>query len=135
MRQPKLIDMHLTPLRTLRFIASQKRLSRHFAAATACILIAGAMPVVNAGSLFGDPACETWPSTDIEVRRRWTLAFLAPLSMAHEDRQKTGEDKFNSKAEAAERAMTSIDSFCAANPGKTAADGAAAHLQSLVGTR
>lgn len=88
-----------------------------------------------AGSLFGDPACETWPTMDIEARRKWTLAFLAPLSMAHEDRQKTGEDKFNSKVEAAERAMANIDAFCKANPEKTAADGAAAHLESLVGTR
>ncbi len=55
--------------------------------------------------------------------------------MAHEDRQKTGEDKFNSKAQAAEKAMLSIDGFCQANPGQTAADGAAAHLQALVGTR
>lgn len=99
------------------------------------MLAAPLAPPASAGSLFGDPACETWPSMDIDVRRRWTLAFLAPLSMAHEDRQKTGEDKFNSKAEAAERAMISIDHYCQANPGNTAADGAAAHLQALVGTR
>ncbi len=104
-------------------------------AAAGLIMATAATPAATAGSLFGDPACETWPAMDIEARRKWTLAFLAPLSMAHEDRQKTGEDKFNSKAEAADRAMTSIDGFCTANPGKTAADGAAAHLESLVGTR
>lgn len=105
------------------------------AAAAGLILSTAGVPTATAGSLFGDPACETWPAMDIDAKRRWTLAFLAPLSMAHEDRQKTGEDKFNSKAQAAERAMTSIDGFCVTNPGKTAADGAAAHLESLVGTR
>ncbi len=89
----------------------------------------------TAASLFGDTPCERWASMEFDAKQRWTLAFLAPLSMAHEDRQKTGEDKFNSRARSAERAMASIDSYCTANPGKGAADGAAAHLESLVGTR
>ena len=102
---------------------------------TFLVLSATAAPAAIAGSLFGDTPCGRWSGMDNEAKQRWTLAFLAPLSMAHEDRQKTGEDKFNSKAEAAERALTSIDNYCAANPGKDAADGAAAHLESLVGTR
>ncbi len=127
--------MHLTAP-TWRALWRLPDFSRALAAAAAGLVLGAALaPAASAGSLFGDPACETWPSMDIEARRRWTLAFLAPLSMAHEDRQKTGEDKFNSKAQAAEKAMLSIDGFCQANPGQTAADGAAAHLQALVGTR
>ncbi len=105
------------------------------AGVTSLVLLATVTPTAIAASLFGDTPCERWSDMNIEAKRRWTLAFLAPLSMAHEDRQKTGEDKFNSKAEAAERAMTSIDGYCTANPGKGAADGAAAYLESLVGTR
>ena len=105
------------------------------AGVTSLVLSAAATPAATAGSLFGDTPCERWSGMEIDAKRRWTLAFLAPLSMAHEDRQKTGEDKFNSKAEAAERAMTSIDGYCKTNPGKGAADGAAAYLESLVGTR
>ncbi len=128
--------MILTALHTSRAFWRRPILSRPLMLAAASLIMATAgTPAATAGSLFGDPACETWPGMEIEARRKWTLAFLAPLSMAYETRQKTGEDKFNSKAEAAERAMASIDGFCAANPGKTAADGAAAHLESLVGTR
>ncbi len=101
----------------------------------ALTLSAAAAPAAIAASLFGDTPCERWSAMEIDAKRRWTLAFLAPLSMAHEDRQKTGEDKFNSRAEAAERAITSIDGYCTANPAKGAADGAAVHLESLVGTR
>lgn len=102
---------------------------------TVLLLSTAGAPATIAASLFGDTPCERWSGMDIEAKQRWTLAFLAPLSMAHEDRQKTGEDKFNSRALAAERAMASIDGYCTANPGKDAADGAAAHLESLVGTR
>ena len=102
---------------------------------TGLVLSTTSAPAATAASLFGDTPCERWTGMDIEAKQRWTLAFLAPLSMAHEDRQKTGEDKFNSRALAAERAMASIDGYCIANPGKGAADGAAAYLESLVGTR
>ena len=128
--------MQTNTLNQKRALGRLRSISRPVVTAAAgLILSTAAVPSAMAGSLFGDPACETWPSMDIEAKRTWTLAFLAPLSMAHEDRQKTGEDKFNSRAQAAERAMTSIDGYCVANPGKTAADGAAAHLESLVGSR
>ncbi len=128
--------MTLTTLHPSRALRRRTALLRPVMFAAAGLLMATAgMPAATAGSLFGDHACTNWPTMDIEARRKWTLAFLAPLSMAHEDRQKTGEDKFNSRAEAAERAMTSIDGYCVANPDKTAADGAAAHLEALVGTR
>lgn len=128
--------MNLTALQISRAFWRRPTLSPRVMFAAAGLIMATAVtPAATAGSLFGDPACESWPAMDIEARRTWTLAFLAPLSMAYETRQKTGEDKFNYKAEAAERAMTSIDGFCTANPAQTAADGAAAHLESLVGTR
>ncbi len=128
--------MTLTALYTSRAFWQRPTFSpRVMFAAAGLIMATAGTPAATAGSLFGDHACETWPTMDIEARRKWTLAFLAPLSMAYETRQKTGEDKFNYKAEAAERAMASIDGFCAVNPGKTAADGAAAHLEALVGTR
>ncbi len=132
--EPKLIQPTLVdPMRTLHRLS---KFSRPVMVAAASIIVtAASASCAVAGTLFGEPACETWPTMSAESTRTWTLAFLAPLSMAYETRQKTGEDKFNYKAEAAERAMASIDSFCKDNPGKTAADGAAPYLESLVGRR
>lgn len=57
---------------------------------TGLVLSTTSAPAAIAASLFGDTPCERWTGMDIEAKQRWTLAFLAPLSMAHEDRQKTG---------------------------------------------
>ncbi len=94
------------------------------------------MPVpAQAVSLFGDHACDDWGKLDLATKKTWANAFLAPLSMAHEDRRKTGTDKYNDEPRAADAAVAGIDRFCVAHPESGAADGAAAYLSSLVNGR
>ncbi len=89
----------------------------------------------HAVSLFGDHACADWGKLDIATKKTWANAFLAPLSMAHEDRRKTGTDKYNDEPRAADAAVAGIDRFCVAHPERGAADGAADYLSSLVNGR
>lgn len=88
-----------------------------------------------AASLFGDHSCKDWTTLETATKKTWTRAFLAPLSMAHEDRRKTGTDKYNDDPYAADAAIRGIDRYCEAHPEAGAADGAGDYLSSLVSGR
>ncbi|MEO0317489.1 MAG: hypothetical protein RL404_1166 [Pseudomonadota bacterium] len=111
--------------------------ARHALAGPALValLMFAAHAPTFAASLFGDHSCKDWMTLEAATKKTWTNAFLAPLSMAHEDRRKTGTDKYNDDPYAADAAIKGIDRYCEAHPEGGAADGAGDYLSSLVSGR
>ncbi len=124
-------------MRTQLYASASRNTPMHTVLASLMVALGmyAAQAPAFAASLFGDHSCKDWATLEQATKKTWTNAFLAPLSMAHEDRRKTGTDKYNDDPYAADAAIKGIDRYCETHPEGGAADGAGAYLSSLVGGR